>query len=214
MRRSDVKKWLPLLAVAMLLVQTNFASSQWLSRWRNPFVFPSEMSSPVGATNPTAPSGINLIPGGGPTPVPNEAGSIPVTTGTTSPGQTTPAPAAPAPSAPAADGKLSNVPANDLSAKTVTPPATPAKETTPPTGAHIRIHVPADAKIYAFEHLTAQKGEWRNFVTPPLTDGQTATYDFRVIWIENGKDVQQNRKVKVYPGDRVTVDFLSKDSEP
>jgi len=112
------------------------------------------------------------------------------------------------------DGKAGAIGSNDPSVRTI--PAIPRPESEKPTpvpaSAHFRIHVPADAKIWVFDQLTKQQGEWRHFLTPPLEDGQTISYEFRAHWTEKGKEVEQTRKVKVYGGDRLTVDFLASDS--
>jgi hypothetical protein len=46
------------------------------------------------------------------------------------------------------------------------------------------------------------------FVTPPLEGGHHFTYDLAARWVEGGHEVLRTRTVAVYPGDRLTVDFL------
>jgi uncharacterized protein (TIGR03000 family) len=47
----------------------------------------------------------------------------------------------------------------------------------------------------------------RRFVTPPLIPGQAYVYDVRAIWLEDGRDVTRDRRVRVRAGEQVDVDF-------
>ncbi len=76
----------------------------------------------------------------------------------------------------------------------------------PDSAVVLRVHVPADAALWFSETPTTQPGELRTFVTPPLAEGRYE-YAIRARWKENGKDVEQTRRVIVHPGDRLTVDF-------
>lgn len=77
-----------------------------------------------------------------------------------------------------------------------------------PTAALFRIHVPEDAEVFFSGDRTAQRGSERLFVSPPLEQGQSATYEVRARWQKDGKEMGETRRVIVHPGDRVTVDFL------
>src|SRR5712664_2259307 len=59
-------------------------------------------------------------------------------------------------------------------------------------GVLINISVPADAEIWFDRARTTQKGEFRQFVSPPLTPGRDYFYDIKARWTENGKEVTQN----------------------
>jgi uncharacterized protein (TIGR03000 family) len=82
-------------------------------------------------------------------------------------------------------------------------------EAVPPGAAVLRVRVPADAEVWVADHQTAQQGSFRVFLTPPLQEGRNLSYDLRARWIENGKQVEYTRNVPVFPGDRLTIDFLT-----
>jgi uncharacterized protein (TIGR03000 family) len=75
--------------------------------------------------------------------------------------------------------------------------------------AEITVVVPADAEIFFDGAPTTQKGAQRLFATPPLPVGQKYHYDVLARWREDGKPVEQTRKVEVSAGARVRVDFLT-----
>jgi uncharacterized protein (TIGR03000 family) len=60
---------------------------------------------------------------------------------------------------------------------------------------------------------TAQRGGVRTFVSPPLSDGHRFFYDLLALRVEDGKQAAARRKVPVYPGERVTVDFAAAEPE-
>jgi uncharacterized protein (TIGR03000 family) len=77
----------------------------------------------------------------------------------------------------------------------------------PAATALFRVRVPENAEVWFSGDKTAQRGSERLFVTPPLAE-KSLGYEVRARWRQDGKDVEQTRKVVVHPGDRVTVDFL------
>jgi uncharacterized protein (TIGR03000 family) len=84
----------------------------------------------------------------------------------------------------------------------------------PPDGtAAVGVHVPPDAEILFNGNPTKQKGEFREFVTPTLTPGQTFQYDIRARWKENGQDVDETRTVTVQANKRSVVDFAQPEQE-
>jgi uncharacterized protein (TIGR03000 family) len=87
-------------------------------------------------------------------------------------------------------------------------PAPAAVPVVPAATALVRVRVPADAELFIAEGATAQRGEWREFVTPPLEGGRNLQYELRARWRTNGREVERRKFVDVHPGDRVTVDFL------
>jgi uncharacterized protein (TIGR03000 family) len=84
----------------------------------------------------------------------------------------------------------------------------PAADAVPPGAAVLRVHVAADAEVSIAGYRMGQRGSVRVFVTPPLEGGHHFTYDLQARWVENGREVVRTRTVPVYPGDRLTVDFV------
>jgi uncharacterized protein (TIGR03000 family) len=79
----------------------------------------------------------------------------------------------------------------------------------PATAALLRVRVPADAEVWISDEPTRQRGELRRFVTPPLEAGRNQGYTVRARWTEGGRPVERTEVVRVHPGDRLMVDFLS-----
>jgi uncharacterized protein (TIGR03000 family) len=76
-----------------------------------------------------------------------------------------------------------------------------------PNSANVTIFVPnTDAEIWFDGTQTKQRGFERNFHTPPLPAG-TSYYTIRARWDDGITAVDQERKVEVFPGQSVTVDF-------
>jgi uncharacterized protein (TIGR02246 family) len=69
--------------------------------------------------------------------------------------------------------------------------------------------VSPDAQVFFDGAPTTQRGSERRFVSPLLEVGTKYSYDIRARWMENGRMVQQARKVSVSGGDAVRVDFLT-----
>jgi uncharacterized protein (TIGR03000 family) len=89
------------------------------------------------------------------------------------------------------------------------PPVVLSGEATPAAPAVLHVLVPADAEVWVGASPTAQRGPERRFVSPPLEGGRNLSYEIRARWKEQGRDVERTRTVRVYPGDRLTVDFLT-----
>ena len=77
----------------------------------------------------------------------------------------------------------------------------------PSKAALISVRIAPDAKVVFSGHETQQRGNFREFVTPALTDNQTYSYELRTQWNENGQTIDRTRKVLVHPGDRIHIDF-------
>jgi uncharacterized protein (TIGR03000 family) len=73
----------------------------------------------------------------------------------------------------------------------------------------IEVQVPPDAEIWFDGTKTTQRGSVRNFTTPPLTPGQTFTYEIRATLMANGAPVTQTRQVQVQAGKRAAVNFMT-----
>jgi uncharacterized protein (TIGR03000 family) len=73
--------------------------------------------------------------------------------------------------------------------------------------AHIHLIVPADALVWFSDAPTRQTGSMRYFKSPELMPEKDYTYDVKVRWTENGREVTRTRRVGVSAGSSVTVDF-------
>jgi uncharacterized protein (TIGR03000 family) len=95
--------------------------------------------------------------------------------------------------------------------------STPSEEesgrTMPPAAAtdnaaHIRVLVPAGAKITFEGKPTEQTGSVRYFNSPPLEPGKSFSYEVKASWREGDREVTKTREVPVHAGDAVTVNFM------
>jgi uncharacterized protein (TIGR03000 family) len=68
----------------------------------------------------------------------------------------------------------------------------------------------ADAQLFFDDAPTQQKGEMRQFVTPALEPKKDFSYLVHAKWKEGDRDTDDIRTVKVHAGDRLTVDFTTK----
>ncbi len=74
------------------------------------------------------------------------------------------------------------------------------------TTATVRLILPdPQAQVWFDGTLTAQKGTERYFTTPPLS--AKATYQVRVVWMQNGQEMTREETVSVTPGQTSLVDF-------
>ena len=74
--------------------------------------------------------------------------------------------------------------------------------------AHVRVLVPAGAKISFDGTDTEQTGTERVFVTPELQPGRSYKYEVRAHWMVGDKETTQTRQVTFHAGDGVTVTFM------
>lgn len=75
----------------------------------------------------------------------------------------------------------------------------------------LRVIVPdPNARVWVEDSLTQQRGTDRLFVSPPLEPGKSFTYNLRASWMENGREVSQERSVTVEAGRRAMVDFTAR----
>jgi uncharacterized protein (TIGR03000 family) len=84
------------------------------------------------------------------------------------------------------------------------PPSMTAMDT---SRAYIHVHVPANAQVLFDNTATEQTGPERTFMSPPLEGNQNYSYQITAKWMENGKDQQQTRTVRLVRGQNVNVDF-------
>jgi uncharacterized protein (TIGR03000 family) len=76
-----------------------------------------------------------------------------------------------------------------------------------PDAALVDVRLPSDAELWFDSDKTSQTGSFRQFVTPSLKSDADNTYTVTALWLENGKAVEQKRRIQVSPGARVMVDF-------
>jgi serine/threonine-protein kinase len=74
---------------------------------------------------------------------------------------------------------------------------------------HITVIVPATAEVWFNGDRTAQKGQRREFVTPPLQAGRTFSYEIRARWPRNDTIFLRAQAMHFQAGDRVLVDFTT-----
>jgi uncharacterized protein (TIGR03000 family) len=78
----------------------------------------------------------------------------------------------------------------------------------------IGVRVPESATIWFDGEKTTQTGTFREFMSPPLEPGQKFTYEIKATWVDGGKEVSRTRKIDVFAGDRMMVNFLSPVKNP
>ena len=71
--------------------------------------------------------------------------------------------------------------------------------------ARINLLVPGDAKIWFDGSQTIQTGALRSFESPSLPVGRGYSYQVRVQWKQDGKDVSEDRQVIVHAGDVINL---------
>jgi uncharacterized protein (TIGR03000 family) len=78
----------------------------------------------------------------------------------------------------------------------------------------IAVRVPADAELWFDGTKTSQASEVRQFQTPALEPGQEYNYTVRARWKDQGREVDQTRKVTVRAGDRLGINFMVPNRNP
>jgi uncharacterized protein (TIGR03000 family) len=91
------------------------------------------------------------------------------------------------------------------------PPAT--DYSSPELTARVVVRVPEDARLEFEGVVMPETGRIRHFVSPALVPGRSYRYAVRATWQEDGREVVQERYVRVYAGDKAEVDFLSPDED-
>jgi uncharacterized protein (TIGR03000 family) len=91
------------------------------------------------------------------------------------------------------------------SPQVITFPTPPPAEGT----ARLTIVLPPDAELYFDGTPTTKIGSERTFVTPLLDGDKTYYYSLRARWTQDGRPVEQSRRVTVKAGSQVRVDFTS-----
>jgi uncharacterized protein (TIGR03000 family) len=69
----------------------------------------------------------------------------------------------------------------------------------------LNLTVPVDAQIWFDDSPTSQTGTARSYLSPPLDQGHEYTYQIRMQWKQDGKDLTQTKPVKVHAGDVINL---------
>ena len=85
----------------------------------------------------------------------------------------------------------------------------PAGNQPPPdNAAHLQLIVPEGAEVWFAGARIARQGRVREFVSPPLTAGQSYTYQIVVRYTDAaGKPVEDKRGIQVRANDWISIDF-------
>jgi uncharacterized protein (TIGR03000 family) len=75
----------------------------------------------------------------------------------------------------------------------------------------LNLSVPANAQIWIEDVKTDRTGTFRQFASPPIAPGQDYTYDIKVVWTQDGKEVTQARHLTVHAGDVINLTFNPRD---
>src|SRR5262249_54001888 len=74
--------------------------------------------------------------------------------------------------------------------------------------AHIRLVVPADAKVWFGDEATKQRGEIRHFESPALEPAHEYVYDVKVRWrAKDGQELTTTRQLNVSANNNASIDF-------
>ncbi len=86
--------------------------------------------------------------------------------------------------------------------------AIPGQTPPPDNAAHLQLAVPENAEIRIDGEMTRQTGAVREFVSPPLTPGQSFTYQISVRYTNAaGKAIEDTRPIHVRANDWFRIDF-------
>jgi uncharacterized protein (TIGR03000 family) len=122
-------------------------------------------------------------------------------------------PITPAPVQPAATLSPSPQAIASLSPQATSAPAASSSELIPAPRAFVRgpvrinLRVPADAEVRIDGSSTTQRGEFRQFVSPPVLPGREYHYEVRASWKDGGRTVERSRRIIVHAGDLVNLDL-------
>lgn len=86
-------------------------------------------------------------------------------------------------------------------------PPTTASPAVPEQVAEIQVRVPAAAKVWFNGVESTLGGTNRDFASTPMPPGLVYTYTIRARWTEDGREIDQTRRVPVRAGGNYVVDF-------
>jgi uncharacterized protein (TIGR03000 family) len=72
----------------------------------------------------------------------------------------------------------------------------------------LEVRIQPDAELWIEGAKTVQRGDVREFISPPVQPGRSYTYEMMVKWMDNGQERAQTRHIQVEPGRLVQVDLL------
>jgi uncharacterized protein (TIGR03000 family) len=72
---------------------------------------------------------------------------------------------------------------------------------------HIKVLIPAAARLAIDDNETRATGAERRFTTPPLAPGRTASYTLTAVWEEGSRRIKRMAVAKVRPGEETVVDL-------
>jgi uncharacterized protein (TIGR03000 family) len=82
----------------------------------------------------------------------------------------------------------------------------------PQNAAMVHVHLPRNAELWFGGDKTTQTGSERDFVTPELKGDKDYFYTLKARWTDqDGKQVEQTRRVKVHANSHAMVDFFRHD---
>lgn len=73
--------------------------------------------------------------------------------------------------------------------------------------AFVQVLVPTGAELWFDDWRSSQQGEVRHFTSPRLAPSAKYAYRVHARWMENGRRVDETRKMVVQAGDRLIVDL-------
>jgi len=76
--------------------------------------------------------------------------------------------------------------------------------------ARFNVRVSPSAQIWFDGAKTTQTGGLRQFSSPPLNSDREYSYEIRARWMEGGQDIERTQKVSFHSGDRLTVNFMTR----
>ena len=82
-----------------------------------------------------------------------------------------------------------------------------------PGVAYIDLNLPDNAELWVQGVKMTQTGTSRRFVTPTLSSGYDYSYELRIVYKENGKDVTLVRHISVRAGDRKSLMVIAQPPE-
>ena len=72
----------------------------------------------------------------------------------------------------------------------------------------LNVRVPdSDAQVWVEGELTRQSGRTREYTSPPINPDRNYVYEVRARWMENGRTMDQTKRLPVRANDTLTVDF-------
>lgn len=88
----------------------------------------------------------------------------------------------------------------------------PQRDKPPPDlMAHLTVLVPKGAELWFNGAKVEGEGVVRKFHTPPLEPGRRYSYEVRLRWRKDGRDITETHKVRVSAGAQAKVDFTTRD---